>query len=100
MALNRATSGWTKPNAKTALEARAFYRGIMDRVRLTDLAEDLKWLEEFMRKRAQVFQACQKRGGFSVQAQVEMFAALEGDDLALARRLVFMREKLGWVLQP
>ena len=84
---------------ETGDAALAFYRAVMDGVRLKDVIGDLNRLEGLLQKRAGIFHACQKGREFTAKEQVEMFAALETDEQAIVKRLKILQEKLRCVIK-
>jgi hypothetical protein len=91
---------WAEADMETELEARKFYRALMDRRRLMDLADDLKALEAYAQERTRYFAACQQVREFSHPQLRQMFQTLEQDQQALSGKFRALYEKLGWVLQP
>ena len=94
----KATSGWAETDVKAALKERAFYRAMMDRVRLTDVANELAAPEKISRRRVELLQDLVNPSGSD--PDTDRWGALERRELAMAHMFANLREKIGWVLQP
>ena len=97
-ARNKPTRGRVKADLKTALEARAFYRAWMDRIRLRDVAKELGALEKMFRDRAELL--TDMVNPLAPAPADARWEALARRDQAMARQLGNLQEKIGWVLTP
>jgi hypothetical protein len=83
-------------DAKTALAARTFYRGWMDRIRLTDVAQELGDLQKEFQGRAELMAVL---GNWVSGPTGVLLDQQERRARDLAQKFGHLREKIGWVLQ-
>jgi len=97
-ARNQATSGWATADVKASLAARAYYREWMERIWLTDVAEELGALEQMFRYRAEL--TTDLVNPLAPHPDDARWEGVARRERALAQRFANLREKIAWVLQP
>jgi len=88
----------TRGQVRKARAELALYRAWMDRIRLRDVANDLGGLEQKSVLRVGLIASHAATAGSAADAAC--WAVLERHERALAKQFAFLREKIGWVLQP
>ena len=95
---NKATSGWSKTDAKAAQKERALFRAWMDRIRLTDVANELAALEKMYLFRAELM--TDMVNPLMPEPGDARWRVLAQHERELSHQMFAMREKIGWVLEP